>query len=149
MVIIGAKAVMLVAVVWGAAGLIVSTFMLPLPVSPESGVKCTGNCTVQWVTCQCTIAGQCHWGSNRDVSVHAMFMWQRCGRTLIMKLLQNLPRHKGHYVSPAGRGNAGAAVTSQLAAVALTVRRLLVEGQGDLSSSSAARFKRAERRWDG
>ena len=46
-VIIGAKAVMLVAVVWGAAGLIVSTVMLLLPVSPENGVKCTGNCTVQ------------------------------------------------------------------------------------------------------
>ena len=56
-VIIGAKAVMLVAVVWDAAGLIVSTVMLPLPVSPENGVKCAGNCTVQWVTCQCTIAG--------------------------------------------------------------------------------------------
>ena len=104
-------------------------------VAQEQGVKCTGNYTVQW-------------GSVTGVATgtYPCMAWSfgRGGVAIIAKLFQDLPRHKGHHVSHAGRGNAkgdshGRAGGSSANGAATPGRRY-----GDLASSSVARFKRAE-----
>ena len=68
----------------------------------------------------------------------------RGGVTLIAKLLQDLRRYKGHHVSHAGRGNAKG--DSHVRAGGSSANGVATPGRryGDLASSSAARFKRAE-----